>query len=234
MKKYLVPAIFTLLIVGVLIFAVRAATTNSNDAKPSDTNPAAAQLGDEQKQKLKEGQKKGNPDAKVVITEFADFQCPACKAFAPALTDIEKANSGKVLLVFKHFPLYPQPHKNARVSAYAAESAGKQGKFWEMYSLLYEKQDDWAEQDDPSGKFAEYAQQIGLDVDQFKKDLAAEFGKSRVDADRDFASQLKLRGTPSIFVNGEQFDLASGGAAGLKKLIDQKVAEAYGQTSPQQ
>lgn len=233
MKKYLVPAIFTLLIIGIVIFVVRAASSNSNDAKPAESSTTSTALTDEQKARLKEGQKKGASDAKVVVTEFADFQCPACKVFAPTLDEILKENEGKVLIVFKHFPLYPQPHQNALVSAYASEAAAKQGKFWEMYTILYEKQDDWAELEDPKPKFVEYAKSLGLNEDGFRRDLDAEAGKDVINADKDFASELKLKGTPSIFVNGEEYSLRDGGAAGLKARVKELVAQEYGQSTPQ-
>jgi protein-disulfide isomerase len=165
----------------------------------------------------------------VVVSEFADFQCPACKSFEPTLKEILAENEGKVRLVFKHFPLYPSPHKNAMVSAHAAEAAGNQGKFWEMHDILYEKQDEWAEDGDPKPKYEEYAREIGLNVDDFKRDLEAEAGKDAINRDKDLGGELGLRGTPSIFVNGEAFDLQSGGGAeGLKARVKQAVEEAYG------
>ncbi|MDQ5944178.1 MAG: hypothetical protein QG658_245 [Patescibacteria group bacterium] len=228
MKKYLIPILFTAAIIALLVFAVRASMSEDNNVKPAESTPAA-QLTDEQKDELKQGQSKGADDAKVVLSEFADFQCPACKAFEPTLAEILAENEGKVRLVFKHFPLYPSPHKNALVSAYASEAAGKQGKFWEMHDKLYETQDDWAEASDPKDKFVEYARELGLNTDDFSRDLNAEAGKDVIDRDKAFGTELKLSGTPTIFVNGEEFDLRSGGGAeGLKAKVKQVVEEAYG------
>lgn len=229
MKKYLIPILFTAAIVALLVFAVRASMSEDNNVKPAES-PQAAQLNDKQKEELKQGQSKGAGDAKVVLTEFADFQCPACKAFEPTLAEILTENEGKVRLVFKHFPLYPSPHKNALVSAYASEAAGKQGKFWEMHDKLYETQDDWAEAGDPKDKFIGYARDLGLNTDDFSRDLNDEAGKDVIDRDKAFGTELKLSGTPTIFINGEEFDLRSGGGAeGLKAKVRQVVAEAYGE-----
>ena len=229
MKKYLIPTLFTAAIVALLVFAVRASMSEDNNVKPAES-PQAAQLNDKQKEELKQGQSKGAGDAKVVLTEFADFQCPACKAFEPTLAEILTENEGKVRLVFKHFPLYPSPHKNALVSAYASEAAGKQGKFWEMHDKLYETQDDWAEAGDPKDKFVGYARDLGLNVDDFSRDLNDEAGKDVIDRDKALGTELKLSGTPTIFINGEEFDLRSGGGAeGLKAKVRQVVAEAYGE-----
>lgn len=228
MKKYLIPTLFTAAIVALLVFAVRASMSEDNNVKPAES-PQAAQLNDKQKEELKQGQSKGAGDAKVVLTQFADFQCPACKAFEPTLAEILTENEGKVRLVFKHFPLYPSPHKNALVSAYASEAAGKQGKFWEMHDKLYETQDDWAEAGDPKDKFVGYASDLGLNVDDFSRDLNDEAGKDVIDRDKALGTELKLSGTPTIFINGEEFDLRSGGGAeGLKAKVRQVVAEAYG------
>ena len=229
MKKYLIPTLFTAVIVALLVFAVRASMSEDNNVKPAES-PQAAQLNDKQKEELKQGQSKSAGDAKVVLTEFADFQCPACKAFEPTLAEILTENEGKVRLVFKHFPLYPSPHKNALVSAYASEAAGKQGKFWEMHGKLYETQDDWAEAGDPKDKFVGYASDLGLNVDDFSRDLNDEAGKDVIDRDKALGTELKLSGTPTIFINGEEFDLRSGGGAeGLKAKVRQVVAEAYGE-----
>lgn len=227
MKKYLIPILFTAGIVAILIFAVRASMSEGNDPKPSESESSKT-LTDEQKDQLTRGQSQGVDDAKVVVSEFADFQCPACKSFEPSLKEILAENEGKVRLVFKHFPLYPTPHKNAMVAAHASEAAGKQGKFWEMHDILYEKQDDWAELDDPKPKYEEYAREIGLNVEDFKRDLDGEAGKDSINRDKDFGGELELRGTPSIFLNGEAFDLQSGGGAeGLKAKVKQAVEEAY-------
>ena len=77
---------------------------------------------------------RGNPNASVTIVEYADFQCPACQAYYPVVEQVFDASSSTTRWVFREFPL-PQ-HADALPAAKAAEAAGNQGKFWEMYSLL--------------------------------------------------------------------------------------------------
>jgi protein-disulfide isomerase len=93
---------------------------------------------------------KGNPNAKLVVVEFGDFQCPACQRHAlttqPAV-DKRFVETGQVLWVAKHFPLRSHPH--APVAAAAAECAGAQGKFWAMHHLLFERVEQWSTGDDP-------------------------------------------------------------------------------------
>lgn len=209
MKKYLVPAIFTILIVAVLFFAIRALVSSGNDASSDTASPTPTSLTDKQKEGLKEGQKTGNPDAAIVLTTFGDLQCPACKAFEPTLLELRSKYSDKLLVIWKNFPLYPQPHKNARVAAYAAEAAANQGKFWQMHDKLYEVQDDWAELSDPKDKFKGYAKDLGLDVDKFSKDIDNQVGKDTIDRDLALAKELKLGGTPSFFLNGEAVEPAN-------------------------
>lgn len=229
MKKYLIPILFTAAVVALLVFAVRASMSEDNNVKPAEST-ASVQLNDKQKEELKQGQSRGASDAKVVLSEFADFQCPACKAFEPTLAEILAENEGKVRLVFKHFPLYPSPHKNAMVSAYASESAARQGKFWEMHDKLYQTQDDWAELSDPKDKFVEYARELGLNTDDFSRDLNGETGKDVINRDKAFGTELKISGTPTVFIDGVEFDMRSdGGAEGLKAKVKQAVAEAYGE-----
>ena len=73
--------------------------------------------------------KRGNPDAKLVLVEYSDFQCPACAVYFPVVERLLKDYPDKVLFVYRHFPL-TQIHKNANLAAYAAEASGKQEKFW--------------------------------------------------------------------------------------------------------
>jgi protein-disulfide isomerase len=97
-------------------------------------------------------------------------------------------------------------HPNAIPGALAAEAAGKQGKFWEMYDLLYQNQADWGESPDAKSKFAEYAAQIGLNVDQFVQDEGDSALLDKVKQSRSNAEALGLQGTPSFFVNGKHID----------------------------
>ncbi|MEI7818730.1 MAG: thioredoxin domain-containing protein [bacterium] len=225
MKKYLIPGLFTLVIVAVIIFAVRAVSNTSNDSKPEDSQPPTVTLSDQDKKDLRVGQTTGPADAKVVLTEFSDMQCPACKFYETTIREIRAEYKDQVLFVFKHFPLAPSPHKNAQLAAIAIESAAVQGKFWEMHDLMYDKQEDWAEVDNPKDKYTEYAGQVGMNTDQFKKDYDSETGKDAIKRDKDFGTRLKLKGTPSFFIDGVDFK-TTGDPGALKAAIKQAVEQA--------
>ena len=137
----------------------------------------------------------GNERAPVTMVVFADFQCPMCKAEAPELRAAIEAHKGRVKLVFKHFPL--PMHARGHAAALAAEAAGIQGKFWEMHDKLFANQQALED-----GDLESYALQIGLDVPQFKIDVASEAVEQAVTADREDGTKVKIGGTPTVFING--------------------------------
>lgn len=139
---------------------------------------------------------KGPKDAKITVVEFSDFQCPYCNRGAANIAQVLKENAD-VKLVFKNLPL--PFHQQAKGAAIAALAAGKQGKFWEMHDKLFENQSKLSEE-----PWAEFAKDIGIDVEKFKKDLEDESLAKQVDEDLALAQKLGVRGTPGFFVNGVQ------------------------------
>lgn len=143
---------------------------------------------------------KGAEDASLVLVEYGDFECPACAFYSPMVRNLSETYSEDLRIVFRHFPL--PSHKNAYQAALAAESAGKQGKFWEMHDMLYEKQAEWSKESDPQDKFEEYASQLELDLEQFKKDMSSNDLKEKVDNDVLSGNALNVSFTPSFFLDG--------------------------------
>ena len=147
---------------------------------------------------VSEAPMKGNPNAKVSLVEFADYECPHCKRFQPVLRQILDEFQGDVKLYFKHYPL-PQ-HTNARLAAEAAVAAQKQGKFWPFEDKL------WVNQDSISpAEIEKYAKESGLDVAKFRQDLDSKAVKERVQKDRVDGSTLGLSSTPTLYINGREF-----------------------------
>lgn len=147
---------------------------------------------------------RGNLDAKVVVVEFSDFQCPFCRRHVeetqPAL-DEQFVDSGEVMWIFKHFPL--QIHPQAPAAGAAAECAGDQGKFWEMHDLLFSDVNAWSISD-PSPIFANLARELDLNVDAFNTCLADPDTATRVRSDMTDGAPF-VQGTPTFIVlfNGE-------------------------------
>ena len=145
----------------------------------------------------------GNAKSKVVIIEYSDFQCPACRTYYFVVKELVAEFGGQAAFVYRHFPL-TEIHANAELAARATQAAGKQGKFWEMHDILFEKQNEWAKVADIELMFESYARLLGISVEQFKADFTSKEIKDFVRAERAHAIKSGLQGTPSFFVNGKQ------------------------------
>ena len=161
---------------------------------------------------------RGNPNAPVILEEFGDFQCPSCGSYYPELKKIEAEFGDNLKVVFRELPLLPM-HEHALMAAQAAEAAGLQGKFWEMHDKLYENQAKWVEEKDLVPVFVDYAKQIGLNPDQFMKDLNGEVVAARIFQDGKRAHSFGLKGTPSFFVNGKEAKDDQWKPEGLRQMI---------------
>jgi len=158
---------------------------------------------------------KWSPDKKNILVEYSDFQCPSCKSAHDFLKTVEASGSAdfditkKVTFVYRYFPLY-QIHDKAKISAYVAEAAGIQGKFWEMSDLLFDNQQSWSASNDPQKEyFLNYAKELKLNIDQFKNDLNSAVVKDRVNSDLKEAEQIGVDSTPTFFLNGQKVDVNS-------------------------
>ena len=145
----------------------------------------------------------GSASSTVLIVEYSDFQCPACRTYYSAVKELMAEFGDKVALVYRDFPLI-EIHANSELAARAARAAGKQGKFWEMHNLLFEKQAEWSTVANIEPLFESYASLLGISVDQFKIDFRSKEIMNFVKAERSHAIKIKLQGTPTFFVNGEQ------------------------------
>jgi protein-disulfide isomerase len=116
----------------------------------------------------------GNPKSKVTIIEYGDYQCPYCQAYSTSFKAAQAQFGDKAQFQFRNYPL-TSLHKNAMAAARAAEAASLQGKFWEMHDALYDNANwsSWTKAGDPQILFNAYAQQLGLNVSQFKTDFAS-------------------------------------------------------------
>ncbi|MES1208088.1 MAG: thioredoxin domain-containing protein, partial [Pseudomonadota bacterium] len=141
---------------------------------------------------------KGNPNARITLIEFADYECPHCKRFQPVLRQIVDEFPNDVKLFFKHYPL-PQ-HTNARLAAEGAVAAQKQGKFWQYQDKLWDHQDDL----NPA-EIDKVAKETGLDVTKFRKDIASDAVKAKVAKDHDEGASIGLQATPTLYIDGREY-----------------------------
>lgn len=166
----------------------------------------------------------GQESGVITLTEYADFQCPACAQFYPIVEQVKEEFKDQIRFEFKHFPLV-QIHPNATTAHRAAQAASNQGKFWEMYSLLYERQSAWSSSSNPSTIFEGYAQEIGLDVDVYKVDAGSSSTIAIINADIDEGKTKGVTGTPTFFIDGKQIEDTSSIASveGFSKVIQAAI-----------
>ncbi|MBI5733946.1 MAG: DsbA family protein [Candidatus Kerfeldbacteria bacterium] len=155
----------------------------------------------------------GSNEAKVVIEEFSDFQCPACKAAQPLLKDIINTFGERIKLSYRHYPLV-SIHTNAFRAALAVECANDQGKFWLYHDKLFSEQPALSRSD-----LLSYAAGLGLDSSQFTACLDSKAKTKIVRQDINEGDKRGVNSTPSFFLNGAKVaDWTK-----LKELIQAKL-----------
>jgi protein-disulfide isomerase len=160
---------------------------------------------------------KGDPKAPVIIVEFADFQCPHCRALQPVLDRLLEEYKGQVRVYFKNFPLRAPGHENAEQAAFAAAAAQRQGKFWALTAKFWKNQDALAPAD-----IEKYAQESGLDVKKWKDDMNGTAVHERVNKDRTEGDKLNINGTPAVFIDGREVRDAKDFET-LKAFVDEEL-----------
>lgn len=143
-------------------------------------------------------------DSGVTFVEFLDFECEACGALFPVVEQLREDYAGQVTFVARYFPL--EGHFNAERAARAVESAARQGEFEAMYQKMYETQSTWAEQQVPMDDvFRGFAEELGLDLNQYDADYDSDEVLARVRKDVADGESLGVQGTPTIYIDGELF-----------------------------
>ncbi len=161
---------------------------------------------------------RGSPQAKVVLEEFGDLQCPPCSLLSVALKKMEHDYEGRLRVIFRHFPL--AMHKHAIEAARAAEAAGAQKKFWEMSDVLYENQSAWSKEEKVGSIFEDYARKIGLDMERYRADLESNPLLGRIGLDNQRGIALGVTSTPTLFLNNQRVPVQSMSEPGLRAAID--------------
>ena len=157
---------------------------------------------------------RGNPQAKTYLVEFSDFQCPACLAAKPVVDDIIKTNGEKLFFAYRNFPLdqHPLSHQAAKT----AEAAGRQGKYWEMFDLLFANQDKFSD-----ALFPQLADQLKLDKTKFVADMGDPAINNKILDDIAAGARFGVDSTPTFFLNGKKLTINS--FDDLKTAVTQAV-----------
>ncbi len=202
------------LVVAALIAVVAIANAGRDDSTAAPAASPSERLVRPDSQRLSTAD-----DGKVTFVEFLDFECEACGAAYPAIEQLRADYDGRVTFVVRNFPL----HNNSEAAASAAEAAAAQGKFEVMYDMLFQTQSEWAEKDtSQEDVFFGYAEQLGLDMEQFRAVYDDPATIAKVQRDKADGVELGVEGTPTFFLNGDKVEVSS--FAELVALIDAALA----------
>jgi NhaA family Na+:H+ antiporter len=142
----------------------------------------------------------GDERATVTFVEYGDFQCPHCRQAQSVIKDLRDELGDRFLYAFRHFPL-SSSHPDALQAAEAAEAAAAQGKYWEFHDALFEHQEDLDEE-----HLLEYAAELGLDLERFKRELEQGVYTEQVTQDLQSGIKSGVSGTPTFFINHKRYD----------------------------
>lgn len=142
----------------------------------------------------------GKTSAEITLVEYGDYECSHCGHAYPLIKKLMKEFSNELLFVFRNFPMQ-ESHPYAMIAAKAAEAAGLQDKFWEMHDLLYEHQDELAE-----NNLVYFAETLNLDIDKFENDLKSQNILSKVESDFESGVRSGVNGTPTFFINDKRLN----------------------------
>ena len=219
------------LIAGVAVVAVvgLAAVSLAGGGPKTDTFDAAPGTAPVQA----EGFLMGNPNAPVLVEEWADFECPGCMQFATVTEpDVRTrlVETGQVAFRYYFFPL-TSIHPNAASAAYAAACAGDQGKFWEMHDAIFQGFDDWARgaTRNPKNVFENYAERIGLDAGAWSECYDSDRHRATIQSHVSAGIQRGVGGTPTFFFNGVEQEVR--GYDSFKANVDAALARTPGAAS---
>ena len=142
--------------------------------------------------------------SKVVLIEYGDFQCGGCATISSKVKALAKEYGDKITVIFRNFPI--EGHTNALSASAAAEAAGLQGKYWQMYSALFENQNEWsvANATERTEFYKKYAQEIGVDTNKMIEDMKSSEINKKITFDKALGKESKVNATPSFYLNGKE------------------------------
>jgi protein-disulfide isomerase len=159
---------------------------------------------------------RGAVTAPISMLEYGDYECPFCAEVQPVVTEIQERLLDDLCFAFRHFPL-TNVHPHSEHAAEAAEAAGAQGSFWELHETLFQNQEALEDED-----LVQYASFLGLDEVRLIREVESGAHAPRVRDDFKRGVRAGVNGTPTFFINGQQYD----GARGLEEMLAALTAEA--------
>jgi protein-disulfide isomerase len=144
--------------------------------------------------------RQGSLDAELLLVVYGDFECPFSAKAAVRVARLQRELGDRLCVVFRHLPLNHK-HPHAQIAAEAAEAAGAQNRFWDMYRMLFVHQSALERAD-----LERYAQHLGLDVPRLSRELDERRWEEAVRLQAEGARMLGATGTPSFFIDGRLYD----------------------------
>lgn len=213
MSKQFLAVIAAIIIVFVGIFALTGKSSNNSSGSKGKAGTPTHHV-------------EGQGQTGVLLQEYGDYECPFCGQYYPIVKQVQQEFNQQITFQFVNFPLI-SIHQNAFAGARAAEAAALQNQFWQMHDLLYQTQNQWSTASDPTAFFSQYAQQLGLNVTQFKSDYASSKVNDSINADMARGNKLGISGTPSFFLDGKQVQVGENVQA-FEQVIKAEIAKKAG------
>lgn len=190
--------IIAILIIALFIFIAKSSKRTSNNTIPNSViNNLPADNPTRLLAEKRDRPSFGNPDAKLVIVEFSDFQCPVCQAEFPIIREVINEHKNELLYIYRQYPII---NENSPVVSQASLCANEQNKFWPMHDRLFLNASDTFSQND----LITIAKQSGLNENQFSNCLSSEKYNDQVTEDFQDGYALQVPGTPTFFINGNK------------------------------
>lgn len=155
----------------------------------------------------------------ITITEYSDYQCPACGYFHPIVKKLKDKYGDQIEMNYKFYPL--NSHRYAALAARAAQAAKNQGKFLEMHDLLFQNQQQWSQSTNPGPTFVNYARELNLDIEQFRNELNSRETQEAVMKEKQEGRRAGVSATPTFIIEGEQISSLPKNFAEFDQLVQQ-------------
>jgi protein-disulfide isomerase len=200
----------------------------------SDQGPRLTPIDKQYETRVADGYwKKGAENPKVTVTEYLDFQCPACYVAFPLMQEVYNQTQDIAQFQTKMYPIV-SIHDKAKTSARAAEAAGRQGKFWEMHDILFTNQKAWERQTPVQFETTVelYAESLNLNIEQFRRDIQDSSIQDPIDKDVTAGNSLPIGGTPSFLINGQLLQRTPQNVEEFVNLIRQAAGETTASAAP--
>ena len=197
-KSWIIFGAICIGLIGGLIYLSNNNKANVDDVSATDIQVASAENGNIAEHTY------GNMDSKVILYEYADYQCPGCYSAYPIIKEVTEKYKDQIGYVFRNYPL-TSSHPNALAAAAASESAGLEGKYWEMHNSLFTNRSNWINLlgEERTEYFASLATALGVDKEKFLSHLDDANVRKKINYDLALGQKAGVSGTPALYIGSK-------------------------------